>query len=230
MVSVIIPAYNEEDTIECVVASVFGHPDVKEILVIDDGSHDKTAERAKRAGATVIRMPYNVGKAQAMNAGVYTAVNDIILFLDADNIGLTHATLSRLINPVKDGTHGMYVGIHARTTPFVDSLHAFLPILSGKRALRRAVWSSVPDVYKEGFQIEIALNYFSKKNGHGMGFEVLEGVICIPKERKYGFVKGFLQRLKMMYDVCSISFRLYIVYALSSAIKNMKEVSKIPRL
>lgn len=229
MVSVIIPAYNEEDTIEAVVASVLGHPHVREIIVVDDGSRDRTADRAERAGARVIRLTENVGKARAMDMGVQSASHDILLFLDADNIGLTHSILSRLIDPVQAGTHGMYVGIHARKMPWIDRLQAFLPTLSGKRALRRAVWTSVPDVYKEGFQIEIALNYFAKKGGHGMGYEVLHGVICIPKEKKYGFMKGFLQRLEMMYDVCSISFRLYVVHTLTTVIRNLKEVTNISR-
>src|SRR5688572_25307687 len=78
-ISVIIAAYNEQETILQVVRAVEGHPLVDEIIVVDDGSKDSTSERAAETAAKVIRLEANGGKAGAMDAGVRAARNDTIL-------------------------------------------------------------------------------------------------------------------------------------------------------
>lgn len=63
---VAIPAWNEEQSIEDVIAKVVEHQPEVDILVVDDGSSDSTAERAMAAGATVVSLPFNVGVGGAM--------------------------------------------------------------------------------------------------------------------------------------------------------------------
>ena len=85
-VLVIIPALNEEATVAEVVASVSGHLDA-DILVVDDGSRDLTAERAVAAGATVLRHPFNLGVGAALRTGFQYARDEgyqIAVQLDAD--------------------------------------------------------------------------------------------------------------------------------------------------
>ena len=83
---IIIPALNEEGTILSVVESIRRYTDA-EIVVIDDGSRDRTAEKAKAAGATVIRHPFNMGYGVALQTGykhALTANYDFLLQMDAD--------------------------------------------------------------------------------------------------------------------------------------------------
>lgn len=89
-VSVVVPAFNEEQHIEMTIRSLLGQ-DVKpwEIIVVDDGSTDGTAEIARRclAGidrARVIRLPVNLGKAEALNVGIRAASCSIVATIDAD--------------------------------------------------------------------------------------------------------------------------------------------------
>jgi glycosyltransferase involved in cell wall biosynthesis len=88
MISVIIPAYNEEQTIaETVQAcqrelSKTGQP--YETLVVDDGSSDKTAEIAEAAGARVIRHLNNLGYGRSLKDGIRAATYDTIVITDAD--------------------------------------------------------------------------------------------------------------------------------------------------
>ena len=82
--SVLIPAYEEESAIGALVESVRALGSWKEILVVDDGSKDRTAERARAAGATVIRHPYNKGNGASVKTAVRAATGEFILLLDAD--------------------------------------------------------------------------------------------------------------------------------------------------
>ena len=189
MVSVIIPAFNEESTIGQKVAEVVGHPLVREVIVVDDGSADTTA---------------------ALEAGVAAASGDVLLFLDADVTGYDHATLTRIIEPVLSGRYEMFVGIRARRTYWLNRALHFFPIIGGERALTRALWESVPAEHKQGFQIEIAMNYCAKQAGKGMGFVLIAGTTHHIKERKYGVLVGLARRAGMIRDVVAISFRLYI--------------------
>ncbi|MCW8812804.1 MAG: glycosyltransferase family 2 protein, partial [Chlorobium sp.] len=83
-ISVIIPAYNETQTIGDVVGKIrILCPDF-EIIVIDDGSTDDTAVVAKNAGAVVYSHPYNIGNGAAIKSGIRAASGDILVFMDAD--------------------------------------------------------------------------------------------------------------------------------------------------
>jgi glycosyltransferase involved in cell wall biosynthesis len=65
----IVPAHNEEDAVGATVAAIHRSAPEFDVVVVDDGSTDDTAERARMAGAAVLRMPFNVGIGGAMQAG-----------------------------------------------------------------------------------------------------------------------------------------------------------------
>jgi glycosyltransferase involved in cell wall biosynthesis len=84
-VSIIIPAYNEGRTIGDLVLRIKSiHPDF-EIIVVNDGSTDDTADIARDAGAHVHSHPYNIGNGAAVKSGIRVARGDIIVFMDGDN-------------------------------------------------------------------------------------------------------------------------------------------------
>lgn len=83
-VSVIIPAYNEEESIAEVVKKVFKHKEIFEVLVCDDGSSDNTANEAQKAGAKVLKHPYNIGNGAAVKNGLRHAKGKFVLLMDAD--------------------------------------------------------------------------------------------------------------------------------------------------
>ena len=83
-VSVIIPVYNEGTAIADLVSKIKTcYPDF-DIIVIDDGSIDNTADAAQTAGARVYSHPYNIGNGAAVKSGIRVADGDILVFLDGD--------------------------------------------------------------------------------------------------------------------------------------------------
>jgi glycosyltransferase involved in cell wall biosynthesis len=84
---VIVPAYNEEERIGRVISGLFEHG-VKNVVVVDDGSTDQTAEKAVAAGAVVLRHEVNRGQGAALQTGNEYALNhntDLVVHFDADD-------------------------------------------------------------------------------------------------------------------------------------------------
>jgi len=83
-VSVIVPAFNESASIEALISGLRQAGPWHEILVVDDGSTDDTGPRAAKAGARVIRHPYNKGNGAAVKTGIRQATGGLVLILDGD--------------------------------------------------------------------------------------------------------------------------------------------------
>lgn len=227
MVSVIIPAFEEEKTIREAILSAQGHPLVGEIIVVDDGSTDRTYKEALSTGVRAVRLTENLGKAGAMSYGVRLARHDTILFLDADILGVTHDMITQIVTPVLEGKHEMYVGMRARKIFWLNKTLRFLPIIGGERALTRNLWDSVPEIYKHRFQIEIALNYFAKKTSRGMGALLIRGVRHVTKEMKHGLWLGLWRRTRMIYNCISIGIQLYVFYNLHLSYQALLDTSAV---
>jgi glycosyltransferase involved in cell wall biosynthesis len=82
--SVIVPAFNEEHAVGAIVAGLRGAAEWLEILVVDDGSSDGTADQAALAGARVVRHPYNKGNGAAVKTGIRRCAGDYVLIVDGD--------------------------------------------------------------------------------------------------------------------------------------------------
>jgi len=199
-VTAIIPAYNEEPTIAGVVGALRSSPLVREIIVVCDGSADKTAERARAAGATVFELPHNAGKGAAMLHGLTHTDASVVVFFDADLVDLTADHVERLVLPVLSGSRVMNVGIHDRG-PLVTPLVMRLPLISGQRAMLRQVIEGVPPEYLQGFMIESALNYYCRSRRLPYGMVLLPGFRIRRKFEKVGWRRGMVEYIKMAWQI-----------------------------
>ena len=151
-VTVLVPAYNEEAGIEATVRSLLAstHPHLQ-ILVIDDGSTDRTAQLAAATGdprVTVLRQP-NSGKAAALNTGIAHAEHDLIVMVDADTV-LEPDAIHRLIQPLAH--------------PAVGAVSGNTKVANRRRLLGR--WQHLE--YVCGFNLDRRM------------FEVLECMLTVP--------------------------------------------------
>ncbi|MDP3066654.1 MAG: glycosyltransferase [Methanobacteriaceae archaeon] len=169
-VSVIIPAFNEHETVGEVVKVVASLKYVNEIIVVDDGSTDFTAEVAREAGATVISHVKNRGKGAAIKTGFSNSKGDVAVFLDADIQNLTTQKVEKIIKPIligeADVTKTKFKREGGRVTELTAKplLNFFFPEikfeqpLSGQFAARRSFLKNIKLEDDYGVDVGIVLD------------------------------------------------------------------------
>ncbi len=201
MVSVVVPALNEEETVAPIIELLVSIELLDEVIVVCDGCTDNTAQLAKDAGAHVIELAQNVGKGGAMMVGVRASQNDVILFLDADLIGLAEEGVISLVTPVLEGQADMTVGVFEQGRVATDFAQTVAPFLSGQRAVKRTLLEGMSDLDASRFGVEIALTRFATENDLVVKEIVLKDMSHRMKEEKLGFVKGVAARMRMYWEI-----------------------------
>jgi glycosyltransferase involved in cell wall biosynthesis len=186
-VSVIIPAFNEEDAIAGLVTALRASDAWHEIIVIDDGSGDSTAKRAAEAGACVVRHPYNKGNGAAVKTGIRTATGEYILIVDGDGQHRPEDA-RRLISRL--GEYDLVIGArssgtqatHARRfgNSALNWLASYLTdrdipdLTSGFRAARRDHLREFLHLLPNGFSTPTTTTLAFIKAGYNVTFEPVE--------------------------------------------------------
>jgi glycosyltransferase involved in cell wall biosynthesis len=128
-VSVIIPALNEEEPIADVVRACRATGIPREVIVVDNGSTDRTADCAREAGARVVTAPRGYGRACAAGVAHTASDNDVIVFLDGDGSDCPEL-MERLVRPIEAGTHDFVIGSRTRGEREKGSMN-FQQVFSG---------------------------------------------------------------------------------------------------
>jgi glycosyltransferase involved in cell wall biosynthesis len=181
-VVVVVPALNEERRVGATVTAALSIPEVAGVVVVDDGSGDRTAEVATEAGAVVVAHPRRRGKAAAMQTGAERAraLFDSVplLFLDADLeesasaarplvepvlAGAADMTIATLPRAPGAGGHGFVVRLAARGIERRTGWVATQP-LSGQRCVTRALFDEVVPL-AGGFGVEVGLTIDALRHG-----------------------------------------------------------------
>ena len=133
MIDVIIPALNEEEPIAKVVRAVAATKIPSEIIVVDNGSTDQTAERARSAGARAVAEPQR-GYGRACSAGVraLSPECDTVVFLDGDGSDCPEF-INELVDPILAGKYDFVIGSRTRGKREPGSMNV-QQILSGRIA------------------------------------------------------------------------------------------------
>ncbi len=205
----LIPAYNEEKTVSHVVSVTKNLPEIKRVIVVNDGSEDKTSDVARMSGAEVIDLKKNSGKGAALKAGFDACNAEIIIMLDADLIGLNKEHIYSLLNPIINNEYDMTVGIFNEGRNLTDLAQKVSPHLSGQRALKGEILNKIQNLDNTGYGVEVAINRYVRANGQIKKVR-LPDLTHVMKEEKRGFWKGFKSRIKMYMEVLKTIFLFFI--------------------
>lgn len=204
-VTAIVPAYNEASRIRPVLEAIRQASLVDEVLVISDGSSDRTYEAALEVpGVRAVELASNRGKAGAMCAGVARCDAEIVLFLDADLSGLLPRHVDAIVQPVREGDTDMAVGVFRGGRFWTDLAQKIAPVISGQRAIRRELFLEVPHLEEVRMGVEIALTRWARASGIRVSDVALDGVTHPMKEEKLGRIKGFGSRLLMYWEIARV--------------------------
>lgn len=212
-VCAVIPAYNEASRITPVLDTLAAAPSVDEIIVVDDGSADDTAAVAERHPALVagklrvLRHSPNRGKGAAMRTGAEATRAEVLVFFDADLIGLTVPHVESVVAPVKSGKCAMALGVFRGGRGATTLAQILVPNISGQRAIRRDVFQSIPCLTKAGYGVELAITNFVLGEGLPMTRVVLHDVTHPMKEEKLGVLRGVASRLRMYWQMLPYMLR-----------------------
>ena len=207
-VAVLIPAFNEAATVAEVV-KVAIQSKIGRVLVVDDGSKDDTAWVATHAGAEILKLKMNLGKAGAVFKGASFLNADILILIDADLTGLKAQHLIDLAQPLLDGAADMTRGDFKGGRWQTNASQAITPILNGQRAIWRDKLLAIPDLKTQGYGLEVTIAKVAQKENWRVQHVPLVGVSQVMKEEKEGRkgLKGFLLRLGMYKQIIRSLFR-----------------------
>lgn len=209
----VVAAYNEEKTIAAVLRALTSSPLIDEVIVVSDGSEDRTVEIARTfEGVRTVALRENHGKGFAMAVGVANASNDTLFFCDGDMYNVTEEHIAALVLPVLEDECDMNIGVRDRG-PVANFLHLKArcgPILSGIRVMKRDVFETVPPQYQSHYKIEAALNCFGPRAGYRQQETVIYGLDHVIKESKMGLTEGLQARWRMSSEVVLVLCDLYV--------------------
>jgi UDP-N-acetylmuramyl pentapeptide phosphotransferase/UDP-N-acetylglucosamine-1-phosphate transferase len=218
--SAIIPAHQAASTVAETVRAVRRIPAVAEVIVVDDGSRDGTADRARDSGADrVIVLPRNRGKGAALSAGLEAARHERVLFLDAD-LGESAVRAGELLQALPSepamaiaalppqpgsGGFGLALGLTRAVIRLLTGLRPAAP-MSGQRALPAVLVRHIGLAPR--FAVEVGLTVEAAHLG------VTPTEVSLPLEHRHTgrTVSGFLHRARQLKDV--LLFLLFTGYGL----------------
>ena len=225
--AVIVPAYNEAGRITNVLRVLSQAALVDEILVVTDGCEDSTADEARGFAALldqghgraipvrVFELQNNIGKGGAMTYGAHRTEAEVLLFLDADLIGLRSEQVDALLAPMlaepetrADMSLGLFGAARGGVMGWWLSLcHRTVAAITGQRAIRREVFLAIPGLTRSRFGVETAITRYVKYAWKLRVCEVpLHDVTHPLKEEKIGVFRGLHHRTAMYGEIAAYVF------------------------
>jgi len=206
LIAAIIPTYNEERNIAGVLKALHLSDILDEIIIVDDGSDDKTVEIVRKFADidrrfSIIQHERNKGKGQAIFTGWASTTAPYLLLLDGDLHELTPDHILALMTPVinhqADMTLGLFWGGHLNT----DLSSWGMPFLTGQRGLRSEILKHISQNAAAGYGFEVALTVAFNQQGYHKRIVTLKGVWHPPSEFHRGGLNGIIWRGRMYIQI-----------------------------
>ena len=210
--TIIICTLNEEKTICDVVKACRLYNERSEIIVVDDGSQDKTELLLRNLNKTIrfnyIKLAENRGKSYAMTVGIENAGNDILLFFDADSIGIRKEHFHNMLLPVMENKADMVLGHTAAT--FINIKLTPFKAFTGERVLRKKdILPILDEIRNTRFGIETYINLYFQTHGKRISYVYLEGLKTLNKYKKTTLIKATKQYFSEGHEIASTIMKNY---------------------
>lgn len=199
-VSLIVCAYNEERNIQPVLDFLDSVKWLDQVIVVNDGSTDKTAEIIKSyAKFDLIEHKVNQGKGAAIASGVKTSKNDLLIFLDADLVGLRESHLLTMLSPVlftkeADLALGIFGKGEISVTNFANKL---VPSITGQRVIRKRMLPSLNNLENQKYGVDITITKSVAEDR--VRVVKLDGLSQVIKEEKDDKLMHAVKKRVIMY-------------------------------
>ncbi len=208
----IICVYNEEETVESVILSTSREQGIDEIIIINDGSTDRTEDIIDdlqlQLDIKVIHFLNNKGKGYAMAVGVENATNEIVVFIDADQTSIPPNYTKQLIDPLLNDESDMVLGYS--TVNILSKDVNPLKILTGERALFKKDIMPILDKIKESrFGVETLLYFYYIYLGKSIKFLMLKGLKHRDKYKKTSFTKATTNYISEGWEIAHTAMKHY---------------------
>ncbi len=205
-ISCIIPAYNEEKNISRVLDAVTTYIGFNEILVVDDGSEDRTAQIAKSYQQAcpilkVITLPKKNGKTGVIKRGVIESKGNLIVMLDSDLIGLTHENIDSLILPVMHGEVDQMILDRAGDRTPVWGWTNCAKYFGGERAFWKKDFLEIDIPDNAGYLLEITNNLHYIIHGKKIRTVFCSNLFTVHQFNKLDMLTGTKHYLNMAVDI-----------------------------
>jgi len=205
-IAAILPAYNEAETIGVVLEVLCRVEALNEIIVVDDGSKDATADIVRTytgqdKRVRLIQHESNRGKGQAIFSAWRSTQAPYLILLDSDLMNLTPAHIQALIAPVLTNKADMTLGLFLGGRLPTDFAHWASPWLTGQRGLSADVLKYVMEEAAAGYGFEVALTIAASQNGYRTRIVPLKGVWHPPSEFHRGWWEGTRRRGHMYGNI-----------------------------
>jgi glycosyltransferase involved in cell wall biosynthesis len=164
-ISAIVPIFNEEKTLQNVVQTLIDSDVISEVICVNDGSQDASLKilEALREKIEIINLKRNHGKGFAIAVGVKKAKGEIVVFIDADLVGLSREHIVSILEPIRSGGWKAVLGVPIQDESELS--HPWIVSLTGERAyFRKDLLPYLDEMKKKRYGIEIFLNSLYKKS------------------------------------------------------------------
>ena len=200
-VSCIIAAYNEERRIAAVLKVVENFPFFNEIVVVNDGSQDFTAEVVKKFDVKLIEHKKNQGKTAAVLTGVNHSSGELLVFIDADLVGLTPENIAKMMYLVLNGSYRMTILDRAGDRSAIWGWTNCARFFGGERCLWRKDFLNVGLSKNSGYLMEIIMNLYYLNKKMKVRNIYCDNLYTVHQYNKVGKLRGYWNYFKMSVKI-----------------------------
>jgi glycosyltransferase involved in cell wall biosynthesis len=216
--SIVLPAKNEAVGLRRILPDLRKAYPLAEILVVDDGSNDATAEVARAGGATVLSNPYSLGNGASIKRGARTAQGEVIVFMDADGQH-QYGDIAAMLVELEKG-HDMVVGarvkgaqanlgrrlanaLYNRLASWMTG-HRILDLTSGFRAVRAEKFREFLHLLPNGFSYPTTSTMAFFRSGYPVAYVPIDVLKRVGTQSHVRPLKDGIRFLLIIFKIATL--------------------------